>query len=124
VIFLRNFYYRKKIFKNIFFIICHQRPSNGEYIVGEKDFFGYSWSPGEPSEDRPIKNREDIFMFIKIDRVIRFWSTFFSSKFGIVGGQQKMDTSDPSATYASWDPGLKLETKVFVSRSGNPLLDN
>jgi hypothetical protein len=41
-------------------------------------------------------------MFIKIDRVI--WSTFFL-KFGINGGQQKMDTSDPSATYVSWNPG-------------------
>jgi hypothetical protein len=101
----------------------HQRPSNGEYIACEKDFFGHSWSPGEPSEDRPIKHRENTFMSIKIDRVIRFCSTFFL-KFGINGGKQKIYTSDPSATYVSWNPGQKLETKIFVSRSGNTLLEN
>jgi hypothetical protein len=31
-----------------------------------------------------------------------------------------MYTSDPSATYVSWNPGLKLELKIIVSRSGNP----
>jgi hypothetical protein len=101
----------------------YQRPSNGEYIAGKKDVFGHSWSPREPSEDRPIKNRENTFLSIKIDRVIRFCSTIFL-KFGIDGGQQKMCTSDPSATYVSWNPGVKLETKIFVSRSGNPLLEN
>jgi hypothetical protein len=35
-----------------------------------------------------------------------------------------MYTCDPSATYVSGNPGLKLETKIFVSRSGNPLLEN
>jgi hypothetical protein len=64
-------------FKHIFFIMGHQRPSNGEYTAGEKKFFEHSWSPGEPSEDRPIKHRENTFMSIKIDRVIRFCSTFF-----------------------------------------------
>ncbi len=123
VIFLRNFYFWKKNFKHIFFNMGYQRPSNGEYIAGEKDFFGHSWSPGEPSEDRPIKHRENTFLSIKIDRVIRFCSTLFL-KFGIDGGQQKMYTSDPSATYVSWNPGLKLETRIFVSRSGNPLLEN
>jgi hypothetical protein len=62
-------------------------------------------------------------MSIKIDRVIRFCSTIFL-KIGIDGGQQKMYTSDPSATYVSWNPGLKMETKIFVSRLGNPLLEN
>ncbi len=100
----------------------HQRPSNGECIAGEKDFFGHSCSPGKPSEDRPIR-QENTFMSIKIDRVIQFCSTFFL-KFGIDGGQQKNYTSDPSATYVSWNPGQKLETKIFVSRSGNPLLEN
>jgi hypothetical protein len=42
-------------------------------------------------------------MLIKIDRIIRFCSTFFK-KFGIDGGQQNKDTSDPSATYVSWNP--------------------
>jgi hypothetical protein len=114
---------RKNFLKHIFFNMGYQRPSNGEYIAGEKDFFGHSWSPGEPSENRPIKHRENTFLSIKIDRVIRFCSTFFL-KFGIDGGQQKMYTSDPSATYVSWNPGLKLETRIFVSRSGNPLLEN
>jgi hypothetical protein len=103
--------------------MVHQRPCNGEYIAGEKDFVGHSWSLEEPSEDRPIKHRENTFMSIKIDRVIQFCSTFFL-KFGIDGGQQKMYTSDPSATYVSWNPGQKLGTKLFVSRSGNPLLEN
>jgi hypothetical protein len=40
---------RKNFLKHIFFNMGHQRPSNGEYIAGEKDFFGHSWSPGEPS---------------------------------------------------------------------------
>jgi hypothetical protein len=62
-------------------------------------------------------------MSINIDRVIRFWSTFFL-KFGIDGGQKKMCTSDPSATYVSWNPGLKLETKIFVSRLGIRQLGN
>jgi hypothetical protein len=48
-------------------------------------------------------------MSIKIDRIIRFCSTSFL-KIGIDGGQQKMWTSDPSATYVSWNPGQKLET--------------
>jgi hypothetical protein len=43
-------------------------------------------------------------MVIKIDRVIRFCPTFFL-KFGIDGGQQNMDTFDPSASYVSWNPG-------------------
>jgi hypothetical protein len=33
-----------------------------------------------------------------------------------------MDTSDPSATYVSWNPGKKLELKALISRSGNPRL--
>jgi hypothetical protein len=114
---------RKNFLKHIFFNTGYQRPSNGEYIAGEKDFFGHSWSPGESSEDRPIKHREYTFLSIKIDRVIRFCSTIFL-KFCIDGGQQKMYTSDPSATYVSWNPGLKLETKIFVFRSGKPLLEN
>jgi hypothetical protein len=81
MIFLRFFVTQWKIgkifFKYIFFNMGHQRPSNGEYIAGKKDFFGHSWSPGEPSQDNPIKHRENTFMSIKIDRVIRFWSTFF-----------------------------------------------
>ncbi len=56
--------------------MSYQRPSNGEYIAGET-FFGHSWSPKELSEDRPIKHRENTFMSINIDRVIRFCSTFF-----------------------------------------------
>jgi hypothetical protein len=32
-----------------------------------------------------------------------FAQLFF--RFGIDGGQQNMDTSDPSATYVSWNPG-------------------
>jgi hypothetical protein len=40
-------------------------------------FFGPSWSPGEPSEERHIEHEENTFMSIKIDRVIRFCSTFF-----------------------------------------------
>jgi hypothetical protein len=83
--------------------IGFERVTNGECIPGEKKFFGPFWSPGEPSEDRPIKHRENTFMLIKIDRIIRFCPTFFL-KFG-------MDTSDPSATYVSWNPGQKLETK-------------
>jgi hypothetical protein len=62
-------------------------------------------------------------MSIKIDRVIRFLSAFFS-KFGIDGGQQKMDTSDLSATYVSWNPGQKLETKIFASHFGSPQIPN
>jgi hypothetical protein len=84
--------------------IGFERVTNGEYIPGEKNFFGPFWSPGEPSEDRPIKHRENTFMLIKIDRIIRFCPTFFL-KFGIDGGQQNMDTSDPNATYVSWNPG-------------------
>ncbi len=84
--------------------IDFERATNGEYIAGEKNFFGPFWSPGEPSEDRPIKHRENTFMLIKTDRVIRFCPTFFL-KFGIDGGQQNMDTSNPSATYVSWNPG-------------------
>jgi hypothetical protein len=38
VIFLRNFYFWKKKFKHILFNMGYQRPSNGEYIAGEKDF--------------------------------------------------------------------------------------
>ncbi len=75
--FLRYFFCRKNFFKHIFFSIGHQRPTNGEYIGGEKKFFGHSWRPGEPSENSPIKHRENTFMSIKIDRVIRFCSTFF-----------------------------------------------
>jgi hypothetical protein len=67
---------RKNFFKHYFFSIDHQRPTNGEYIAGENEFFGRLWSPGEPSEDMPIKHRENTFMSIKIDRVIRFCSTF------------------------------------------------
>jgi hypothetical protein len=78
----------------------YQRSSNGEYIAGKKDFFRHSWSLGEPSDDRPIKHRENTFISIKIDRVIRFCSTIFL-KFGIDGGQQKMYFSDLSATYVS-----------------------
>jgi hypothetical protein len=51
------------------FFVGYQRPSNGEYIAGEKDFFGHSWSPGEPSEDRPIEHRENIFLSIKIEKI-------------------------------------------------------
>jgi hypothetical protein len=76
---------RKNFFKHYFCNIGHQRPTNGEYIAGENEFFGRLWSPGEPSEDRPIKHRENTFMSINIDRVIRFCSTFFL-KFGIDGG--------------------------------------
>jgi hypothetical protein len=122
-IFEKFLFLEKKKFKHILFNMDHQRPPNGEYIAGEKNFFGHSWSPGEPSEDRPTKHRENTFMSIKIDRVIRFCSTFFL-KFGIDGGQQKIYTSDPSATYVSWNPGQKLETKISVSRSGNLLLEN
>jgi hypothetical protein len=50
-----------------------------------------------------------------------FAQLFF--KFGIDSGQQKICTSDTSATYVSWNPGQKLETKIFVFRSGNPLLE-
>jgi hypothetical protein len=46
-------------------------------------------------------------MLIKIYRVIRFCPTFFL-KFGIDGGQQKMYTSDPSATYC----------QNFISKTG------
>jgi hypothetical protein len=84
--------------------IGFERVTNGEYIPGEKHFFRPFWSPGEPSEDRPIKHRPNTFMLIKIDRIIPFCPTFFL-KFGIDGGQQNMDTSDPSATYVSWNPG-------------------
>jgi hypothetical protein len=121
--FLRYFFCRKFFFKHIIFNMGYQRPSNGEYIAGENEFFGHSWSPGEPSEDRPIKHRENTFLSIKIDRVIRFCSTFFL-KFGIDGGQEKMCTFDPSATYVSWNPGQKLETKIFVSRLGIRQLGN
>jgi hypothetical protein len=38
--------------------------------------------------------------------------------------KKKMCTSDPSATYVSWNPGLKLETKIFVSRLGIRQLGN
>jgi hypothetical protein len=48
----------------------------------------------------------------------------FLLKFSIDGGQQKMGTSDPSAIYVSWNPGLKLELKSFISRSGRPQLPN
>ncbi len=113
----------KKIFKRYFFSISHQRPTNGEYIAGEKIFFGQSWRPGEPSEDRPIKHRENTFVSIKIDRAIRFCSTFFL-KLGIDAGQEKMYTFDPSATYVSWNPGQKLETKISVSRLGIRQLGN
>jgi hypothetical protein len=71
------FFCRKNFFKHYFFNMGHQRPTNGEYITGENKFFGRPWSPGEPSEEMPIKHRENIFMSIKIDRVIRFCSTFF-----------------------------------------------
>ncbi len=67
-------------FKYIFFKMGHQRPSNGEYITGEKDFFGHSWGTGKPSEDRPIKHRENTFMSIKIDRVIGRTSTLCLSQ--------------------------------------------
>ncbi len=62
-------------------------------------------------------------MSIKIDRVIRFCSTFFL-KFSIDGGQQKMNTSDPSAIYVSWNPGQKLELRIPISHFGNPRLTN
>jgi hypothetical protein len=112
-----KFLFLEKKFKHIFFIIGHQRPSNGEYIAGEKDFFGHSWSPGEPFEDRLFKHRENTFMFIKIDRVIRFWSTFFL-KFGIDGGQQKIYTFDLSATFVSWnlDRSWKLKS-LFLAQA-------
>jgi hypothetical protein len=84
--------------------IGFERATNGEYIPGEKIYFGPFWSPGEPSEDRPINHRENIFMLIKIDRVIRFCPTFFL-KFGIDSGQQNMNPSDLSAIYVSWNPG-------------------
>jgi hypothetical protein len=45
-------------------------------------------------------------------------------KFVIDGGQQNMDTSDISATCVSWNPGQKLELKIFISRSGRPQLPN
>ncbi len=121
--FLRYFFCRKNFFKHYFFSIGYQRPTNGEYIAGENEFFGRLWSPGEPSEDRPIKHKESTFMSIKIDRVIRFCSTFFL-KFSIDGGQEKMCTSDPSATYVSWNPGQKLGTKIFVSHLGIRQLRN
>jgi hypothetical protein len=54
-----------------------ERASNGEYIAEEKKIFGHTWSPREPSKDRPAKHRGNTFLLIKIDRVIRFWSTFF-----------------------------------------------
>jgi hypothetical protein len=103
--------------------IGHERATNGEYNAGKNYFFGPSWSPGEPSKERHIEHGENTFMSIKIDRVIRFCSTFFL-KFGIDGGQQKMDTSDPSATYVSWNPGQKLELRILISRFGNPRLTN
>jgi hypothetical protein len=71
------FFLSEKFFQTLFFSIGHQRPTNGEYITGENELFGRLWSPGEPSKDRPIKHRENTFMSIKIDRVIRFCSTFF-----------------------------------------------
>ncbi len=35
-----------------------------------------------------------------------------------------MDTSDPSATYVSWNPGQKLELRIPISHFGNPRLTN
>ncbi len=35
-----------------------------------------------------------------------------------------MCTSDTSAAYVSWNPGQKLETKIFVSRLGIRQLEN
>jgi hypothetical protein len=52
------------------------------------------------------------------------FAQLFFLKLGIDGGQQKIYTSDPSATYVSWNPGQKLETKVFVSRLGIRQLGN
>jgi hypothetical protein len=69
-----------------------------------KKFFGHTWSPREPSREKHSRHTPNTFLLIKIDRVIRFCSTFFL-KFGINGGQQKMDTSDLSATYVSWNFG-------------------
>ncbi len=68
---------RKNYFLILFLSIGFEKATNGEYISGEKIFFGPFWSPGEPSEDRPIKHRENTFMLIKIDRIIRFCPTFF-----------------------------------------------
>ncbi len=69
----------ENFFKHYFFSIGHQRPTNGEYIAGENEFFGHSWRPGEPSEDRPIKHRENTFMSIKIDRSFDSGQVFFKS---------------------------------------------
>jgi uncharacterized membrane protein len=52
------------------------------------------------------------------------FAQLFFFKFGIDGGQQKMDTSDPSATYVSWNPGQKLELRIPISHFGNPRLTN
>jgi hypothetical protein len=46
---------------NNFLSIGLERATNGEYIAGENFFFGHSWSPGELSEDRPIKHRPNTF---------------------------------------------------------------
>ncbi len=77
VIFLRKKFFCKKIFLLSFLSIGHERATNGEYISGENYFFEPSWSPGESSEERHIEHGENTFMSIKIDRVIRFCSTFF-----------------------------------------------
>jgi hypothetical protein len=42
----------------------------------------------------------------------------------VATGQLNMDTFDTSAIYVSWNPGLKLELKIFISRSGRPQLPN
>jgi hypothetical protein len=57
-----------------------------------------------------------IYMFIKIDRIIRFLSTFFY-KFNIDDGQQNMVTFDLSATYVSWNPGQKLQKSSFLTQA-------
>ncbi len=107
---------RKIFFKHYLFSVGHQRPTNGEYITNFLDVSGAQGS-------HPKTGLSNTFMSIKIDRVIRFCSTFFL-KLGIDGGQEKMYTSDPSATYVSGNPGQKLETKIFVSHLGIRQLEN
>jgi hypothetical protein len=73
---LEKYIFLEKNFWLSFWSIGHERATNREYISGENYFFGPSWSP---SEERHIEHGENTFMSIKIDRVIRFCSTFFKS---------------------------------------------
>jgi hypothetical protein len=52
------------------------------------------------SKDRHIKHRENTFLSIKCIRIMWILFNFFL-KLGIDGGQEKICTSVPSATYVS-----------------------